>query len=220
MYGGIGLILYLASLFKDFLNALALYIQQYLHWRDKELWLNSHTFLRSNEDDVTMVAADIYRQSGISYPKFFKMDALSKVAFLGASFTIPKEIKEDKNHVAVVISSESGCLEVDKKFDESRADIASPALFVYTLPNIMLGEICIATGFKGEQMCFLTNEPDADLMDFYVMDLIQNRGTQAVLCVHAEATQAGISAAFVWVSKEPSTLPFNQQNLKKIFSNI
>lgn len=197
-----------------------MYIQQYLQWKDKELWLNSQAFLRSNEEDVMMVAPDIYRQSGIGYPKFFKMDALSKVAFLGASFTIPTAIEEDKNHISVVISSESGCLEVDKKFDESRAGIASPALFVYTLPNIMLGEICIATSFKGEQMCFLSEKPDADLMEFYVKDLLQNRGTQAVLCGHAEATQSGISAAFVWVSKSPSTLPFNQQNLKKIFSII
>jgi hypothetical protein len=197
-----------------------LYIQQYLQWKNREIWLNSQSFLQSAEEDALLISTDIYRQSGIVYPKFFKMDVLSKVAFLGASFALPKDIDADKNAIATVFSTESGCLDVDKKFNESRATLASPALFVYTLPNIMLGEVCIATGFKGEQMCFITPEPDADLMAFYVEDLIKNRGSQAVLCGHAEATQQGISAAFVWVTKSLSTLPFHHQNLKTIFDKI
>ena len=197
-----------------------MYIQQYLQWKNKEIWFNSQSLLHASEEDMMLVSTDIYRQSGIHYPKFFKMDILSKAAFLGASFTLPKEIGEDKNKIAVVLSSTSGCLEVDKKFNESRAELASPSLFVYTLPNIMLGEICIADGFKGEQMCFITPEPDAELMAFYVEDLLKNRGTHAVLCGHVEATEEKVTATFVWITKQPSTLPFNYQNLKTIFSKV
>jgi hypothetical protein len=198
----------------------ALYIQQYLQWKNKEIWLNGQAYLQSEETSALAIAVAAYKKTTVSYPKFFKMDMLSKVAFVAASIVLPEPITANSNHVAVVISSKSGCLEVDKKFDESRADIASPALFVYTLPNIMLGEICIAKGFKGEQMCTLSPEPDAAWLAFYVNDLLQNRGTEAVLCGHAEATEHGIEAVLVWVNKEPSALPFHQQNLKTIFSKI
>ena len=167
-----------------------------------------------------LLLSDIYRQTGVTYPKFFKMDMLSKVAFTAASMALPTIIEADKNNIAVVLSTTSGCLDVDKRFDESRAAIASPGLFVYTLPNIMLGEICIAYGFKGEQMCTITDEPDSDYMDFYVKDLLQNRGTEAVLCGHAEATPAGVSAALIWVTKEPSTLPLQSKTLHTVFSKI
>jgi len=161
---------------------------------------------------------DLYKKAAINYPKFFKMDLLSKAAFLSAAIVLPKEIQEDKSKIATVLSSRSGCLDVDKKFRESQAGIASPALFVYTLPNIMLGEICIAHGFKGEQMCTLTDEPDCDWLDFYIHDLIRNRGTEAALCGHVEATESGIDAVMLWVNKEPGNVPFNLQNLSTIFN--
>lgn len=197
-----------------------MYIQQYLQWNGREIERDSALLFRSEEEGSLNICTDIYRMTGMGYAKFFKMDLLSKVAFMAASLVLPKEVAADKNKVAVVLSSVSGCLDVDKKFDESRAAIASPGLFVYTLPNIMLGEICIANGFKGEQMCSLSSGADADWFEFYVTDLFQKRGAEAVLCGHVEATETGITAALLWVTQQPSSLSFNQQNLERIFSKI
>lgn len=159
----------------------------------------------------------MYQQSGLSYLKFFKMDILSKVAYLASNMLLPKEMQEDKSKIAVVLSSTSGCLDVDKKFSQSSANIASPALFVYTLPNIMLGEICISTGFKGEQMCTLSDHADAGWFDFYVNDLLRNRGSLAVLCGHVEATKNGIEAVLCWINHQPGAIVFNEQNLDSLF---
>jgi hypothetical protein len=195
-----------------------LYIQQYLRWNHDRIWLNGQLLFPLNAGASPDICIEFYKHTGLKYIKFFKMDLLSKAAFLAAYTVLPKEISEDKSKVATVLSSKSGCLDVDKKFRESQADIASPALFVYTLPNIMLGEICIANGFKGEQMCTLADEADFDWFDFYINDLIKNRGTEAALCGHIEATETGIEVVMAWVSKQISNIPFNTQHLSTIFN--
>lgn len=180
---------------------------------------NQPTILLSGNTSSEL-ALDLYQKSSISYSKFFKMDILSRVAFLSAELLSPYEAR-DKESIATVISTASGCIEVDKKFEESRQTLASPALFVYTLPNIMLGEICIRQGFKGEQICTIEALANYNMMHFQVTDLTQHRGTSACLCGHVEATEQGISVQMLWVSQEQETemaLPFTLDNLQKIFT--
>jgi hypothetical protein len=196
-----------------------LYIHQYIQWHGNTIAHNGALLYHTDEQDPHEVALNIYKQTGISYPKFFKMDLLSRVAFLASEMVIPETITGSKDHIATIISTTSGCLDVDKKFDESRQTHASPALFVYTLPNIMLGEICIRNGFKGEQMCTIAEDADADWFNFYVGDLLQNRGTEACLCGYVEATTNKLNATLLWVSKVPSTLLLNVSNLKQIFNS-
>ena len=61
----------------------------------------------------------------------------------------------DTNKVAVVLATAHGCIDVDKKYLDTIELSLAPHCFVYTLPNIMLGEICIRHGFKGEQLCMV-----------------------------------------------------------------
>ncbi|MFA6057654.1 MAG: hypothetical protein WC756_05620 [Taibaiella sp.] len=196
-----------------------MYIHQYIQWNGDNVKRNGASLYHAGEQDPHEIALNIYKQMGISYPKFFKMDLLSRIAFLASELVIPETVTESKDHIATIISTTSGCLDVDKKFDESRRTHASPALFVYTLPNIMLGEICIRNGFKGEQMCTIAEDADADWFDFYIYDLLNNRNTEACLCGYAEATEHNVKATLLWVSKVPSALPFNASNLKQIFNS-
>jgi hypothetical protein len=196
-----------------------LYIHHYIQWASNTVKRDGTLLYHTDEQNPHDIAVNIYKQTGINYPKFFKMDLLSRIAFLASEMVIPEIIRENKDHIATVISTTSGCLDVDKKFDESRQTLASPALFVYTLPNIMLGEICIRNGFKGEQMCTVAENADADWFDFYISDLLSNRNTEACLCGYAEATEHRIKATLLWVSKVPSALPFNISNLKQVFNS-
>jgi hypothetical protein len=137
-------------------------------------------------------AASMYRELGCSYPKFFKMDALSKWAWLGAEALLRTEAgwryeATDLQNVGLVIATLDGCLEADKRYAESMETIASPALFVYTLPNIMLGEICIRHGFKGEQLCLVADEFDAESLQFQAQDLLRNRHLNHCLFGWADA---------------------------------
>jgi hypothetical protein len=84
------------------------------------------------------------------YPKFHKMDVLSKLGWLAAEVllkdtgvpTLPPE------QVGMVLSNRSSSLDTDLRYYATVKDFASPALFVYTLPNIVMGEISIRHGLK------------------------------------------------------------------------
>jgi len=200
-----------------------LYLQHYIQWRQQKVWRDGALLYTSAEQDIDAIALSLYQQSDISYPKFFKMDILSRVAFLAAEWVLPAALTIDRNTVATVLSTASGCLEVDRKFEESRQRLASPALFVYTLPNIMLGEIDIRHGFKGEQMCTISDTADPAWFGFYVHDLLEHRESSACLCGHVEAAAGKLSATLLWVSKERpaqgSALPFDLPVLEQIFNH-
>lgn len=152
--------------------------------------------------------AEMYRVLGLNYPKFFKMDTLCKWAWLGAEVLLKKPDGtylyegSDKRNIAVVIATKNGCLEVDHRYLETTQRIPSPALFVYTLPNIMLGEICIRHGFTGEQLCEVRNALDAAEMLFWVQDLIENRGASHCLFGWADAVGDSHHISFFWTDAE------------------
>lgn len=200
-----------------------LYVQHYIQWRQQKVMRDGQLLLATEEQDALAIPQDLYRQAGIQYPKFFKMDPLSRVAFLAAEWLLPAGMASDRSKVATVLSTASGCLEVDRRFEESRQTLASPALFVYTLPNIMLGEIDIRHGFKGEQMCTVSERADPAWFDFYVTDLLQRQGTEACLCGHVEAATDVLSASLLWVVKTPAAmdkaLPFHLPVLEQIFNS-
>jgi len=166
---------------------------------DKQVLINGKTVY---ED--ALIAEDVYRQMQMNYPKFFKMDVLCKWAMIGAEYLLKEEEsyiyeKIDKTKIAVVLATKSGCLDVDKKYWESAQTLASPALFVYTLPNIMLGEICIKHGFKGEQLCIVQENFNREELFFWVNDLLKNRGMEACICGFVEASEYGVNVELEWV---------------------
>lgn len=169
-----------------------------IKWRKNEIYFNQTLIYGSTIQDVYKLTENVYLEMSCNYPKFFKMDILSRVAFLATELLNPDITDLNKEKIAVGLSTKSACLEVDKKFEVSRQDIASPALFVYTLPNMMIGEICIRHGYKGEQMCSIEEEFNKEWFDFYVADLIINRGMDACLFGHIDATEKGISVDLFW----------------------
>ncbi len=150
-------------------------------------------------------AAGIYRELGCSYPKFFKMDTLSKWAWLGAEALLRQDgawVYEGfpKEQVGLVLATLDGCLEADKKYADSMATVASPALFVYTLPNIMLGEICIRHGFKGEQLCLAGESFDAEALCYQAQDLLSVRNLGHCLFGWADASGDRQDICLFWAS--------------------
>jgi len=170
-------------------------------------------------------AEELYHDCKWNYPKFFKMDKLCKWALAGtellfADNELYKEI--DKHKIGVVITTSHGCLEVDKRYYDT-ISVPSPALFVYTLSNIMLGEICIRHGFKGEQLCMVSEEFDAEEVFFAVHDLLENRGMDACLCGWADVAGDEHDVVLFWVTKELAIARFNREdtcNFKNNTSSI
>jgi hypothetical protein len=120
----------------------------------------------------------------VDYPKFYKMDVQSKAGFLAAELLLRKYPLMDRYtgaEIGLVLSNSSGSLDTDRKYLESAKTIGSPALFVYTLPNIVGGEICIRHKIKGENTFFVAAEFDPDLLSEYASMLLTTTSTKACL---------------------------------------
>lgn len=170
-------------------------------------------------------AADWYAAMGYSYPKFYKMDVLCQWAWLAAETLLAQggdAVYEglDKEKIAVVLQTHDGCLEVDKKYLATLDAIPSPALFVYTLPNIMLGEVCIRHGFKGEQLCMAEGAANMTELYFAVRNLLQAPYTQACLCGWINATGAEVDICLYWVTKAGNGIEFYIDNIQQFYNNI
>jgi hypothetical protein len=127
---------------------------------------NGVEVISPQKDDFDNWIKQSYRELNLSYPKFFKMDRLCKPAFLCAELVLqnlPAEM--DKNKVGVLLYNQNSSIDADIEHQNLITDwqnfFPSPAVFVYTLPNIMLGEICIRHGFKGENLCLIADQFNA-----------------------------------------------------------
>ncbi|AGY53878.1 3-oxoacyl-[acyl-carrier-protein] synthase, KASII [Bacteroidales bacterium CF] len=127
-------------------------------------WRELSRFSLSGTDGFHDIIRDWNRRLENTDLKFFKMDDLSKLGYIGVlkllkdnpefSDILPEKrglffgntsssLASDIRHVAAIGAED------DLK--------ASPAIFVYTLPNVVLGEICIKNKFKGENTFFVFN---------------------------------------------------------------
>ncbi len=169
-----------------------------------------------------------YQQLGIKYSKFYKMDNLSKLGWVAAEVLLKdslEEVKYQSSEVGIVFQNASSSLDADLKYFESTKEFASPALFVYTLPNIVMGEICIKHKFRGENAFFIFEAFDADFMQKYVSNLINNNILQACICGWVEFIGEEYKAALFLVEKngggdelaDTARVAFTNENLNKIY---
>jgi hypothetical protein len=98
-----------------------------------------------------------YKFAGMSYPKFYKMDNLCKLALIASEFLLKDTDvieRHGKDQLGLIVQNASSTYDTDMEYQATIDDHAnyfpSPAVFVYTLPNIMLGEICIRHKIFGE----------------------------------------------------------------------
>lgn len=108
---------------------------------------------------------ECYRNSHADYPKYFKMDSLCRLGFVASELLLQSlveerfEVREDR---AIVLASSRGCLSTDRHYESTIMPgdnfFPSPAVFVYTLPNIVTGEIAIRNQYVGETSMYLFEE--------------------------------------------------------------
>lgn len=167
-----------------------------------------------------LVAA--YKQSGINYSRFYKMDNLGKLGWLAAELLLQdNQVKEnyDPNDIGIVLSNSNASLDTDLRYMASVSDIPSPALFVYTLPNIVTGEICIRNGFKGENAFFVFNKFDAGFLSNYVGNLLDSNALNACICGWVDLVGNEYKAALFLVEKvkTDNAILLSADNMNKIF---
>ena len=100
---------------------------------------------------------ELYRRYVGDYPKFFKMDTLSRLGFIAAEMLLKDEQVE-----AVILANRSASIKNDTDYLATITEdnyYPSPALFVYTLPNIVTGEIAIRHHIQGETSFYILDKP-------------------------------------------------------------
>jgi len=130
--------------------------------------------------------ARVYKDLDLKYPKFHKMSNLAKLAFLGVEI-----LKIDKNlehynddEIALVFSNSYSSLDTDVLHQEKLDSIdaqASPSIFVYTLPNILMGEIAIRNKWFGENLFVLKEAFELEEWKTSANSLIQLNKAKAVI---------------------------------------
>ncbi len=172
---------------------------------------------------------EAYRVLGDDYPKFFKMDALSRLGYIASELLLHGEEnrfipREDR---AVVMFNRSGSVVTDTDYQQTLDKdnyFPSPAIFVYTLPNIVTGEISIRNKYYGESSFYVLDTWKAKEIVDVVMQSFEDRQTTSVLCGWLDAySNDDFEALVLLVSDEEQATPmtdiFSEEKLS-FYKNI
>ena len=135
---------------------------------------------------------EVYKTKIGDYPKFYKMDMLSRLAFVASELLIESECQRTLNSNsstlnssrAVVLFNHSSSIIADRQYVKSieKDDFfPSPAAFVYTLPNITTGEIALRNGYHGETSFYLLAERNEELMQRVIKSTFIDRDVKSVI---------------------------------------
>lgn len=160
----------------------------------------------------------LYREMDIKYPKFHKMDGISKLCFLAAEELLGAPTPEPSNSTAVVLITKEGCNGVDANYLQTIMPndfFPSPALFVYTLPNIPTAEIAIRHHLTAETSAYLLNESQSDDVINLVRNTFLDKNVRQTLLIKADYFDKNNYECRAWlIGVEKTNKIFNTQSLK------
>lgn len=134
---------------------------------------------------------EIYKKYVGNYPKFYKMDLLCRLAFVASELLLMQEEKAGETGASEIKGEERGIVLFNRttSIDSDRKHIAtlvednlpSPSIFLYTLPNIMTGEIAIKHQMKGETSLYILADKREGLMEQIVATTLAQSELQSVV---------------------------------------
>lgn len=187
----------------------------------EDLVINSFCIIRNNKVitgdgqllfenlPFSEIITKVYHHLSINYPKFYKMDNLSKLGFISSEILLAGKNIHDKylpEEVGLILANSSSSLDTDKNHQNSINDKAnyfpSPAIFVYTLPNIMIGEICIRQKISGEGTFFIHEKFDPVFLHRYVNELFTNNLLKCCIVGWVEMEGNNYESALYFIEKD------------------
>jgi hypothetical protein len=184
-------------------------ITKYCQVKLSEIRINGSIVYAEKAESPADFLKSAYRSLTIQYPKFFKMDNLCKLALLSSEILLKDAdllTKYPSEEIGIIILNSSSSLETDEKHQESISDrgnyFPSPSVFVYTLPNIMTGEIAIRHRIKGENAVFISEKPDAQIIFRVVNELFSKERVSCCITGWVEAYHGRLSSCLMLVENE------------------
>jgi len=185
-----------------------LFITSYCIIKKGFIQTNDQRLVLEDYADDGKFLKQVYKQLQKPYAKFYKMDRLCKLAYLNAEFLLDKvDLKKYKpDEVALVFSNANSSINTDIKHNASIVDrnnyFPEPATFVYTLPNIVLGEISIRHQIRGENVFFVTEKFDYEFIVRYTLDLLNNSRHKACIIGRTDYTSEDMFSSMFFVEFE------------------
>ena len=142
----------------------------------------AHGGLKVNGSDILFertqngILRDLYVAAGLNYPRYFKMDALSKLCMACTELLIDRgrarHILNDR--CAILLANSASSLDSDLAYLQGLITTGrgSPAQFVYTLPNVMIGELCIRHRLHVHTEMYVMPSPNLPFLSEQAQSLI------------------------------------------------
>lgn len=198
--------------------------------RNNKLILDGKLLFESPARDFTEFASLLYKHSGISYPKFHKMDNLCKLGFITSEFLLKDKGLTGRYsgvETGVILMNSSSSLDTDRNHQKTISDrneyFPSPSVFVYTLPNVVIGEICIRHRIFGEGIFFVTEKFNPRSVFDYVSLLIDNGLAECCIAGWVDVNGKSFGSVLYLVEKSRKTesgiANFEPAEIEKIYNN-
>lgn len=151
--------------------------------------LNGSVVFTGSEAKPSVLLMEFYKHLSLNYPKFYKMDPLCKLGFLASELLLNGRDLSERykgEDIGVILYNAASSVESDRQHQQSiqnrDAYFPSPSVFVYTLANIVIGEISIRNKIFGESTFFVEKEFHAPAMFQYVKQLLDEGIMDCCLC--------------------------------------
>jgi hypothetical protein len=164
----------------------------------------------------------LYNFLSPDYPKFYKMDNVSKLGWLATEILLKDSFDKTAYHpgeTGIILSNSNSSLDTDLRYFKTVSEYPSPSLFVYTLPNIVTGEICIRHGFQGENAFFVFEKFEPAFIASYAGGLLNSGAINACICGWVEILANDYEAVLYLVEKRAKGPVFNAANMIAIYDN-
>ena len=162
-----------------------------VHITPQGVWLDGKVFAIDKEGKQSSLLTALYKQIMGNYPKYYKMDGLCRLGFVASELLLKAErdessFTEDTNKTrAIVFFNRSSSIASDKKYLASIVEkdnyFPSPSVFVYTLPDIVTGDIAIRNGYHGETSFYILPHKNELLMQDIIETTFMDEQTTSVL---------------------------------------
>jgi hypothetical protein len=191
---------------------------------NSHLFINGDLVLKGENPIFVKFLKEIYKYAELKYPKYFKMDPLSKLGFLCAEVLLKGEkLPNEPERIGIVLENKVSTYIVDSKHQESINDktqyFPSPANFVYTLPNVMTGEICIRNGFKGENAVFVNDAFSPEFISQYIGALYYAKKADYIIGGFVDADEDDYEG-FMFVSRRETWSEHSHGMIKNEYEKI
>lgn len=209
---------------KNKLMASEYFIKSYAHIKNNKVSLNGSVVYEDNGADFKVFIKGAYKAVDTNYSKFFKMDNLSKLAFLASDILLDNESLDisEENNIALIFSNKTSSLDTDRKHQESiqykENYYPSPAVFVYTLPNICIGEISIKYKLHSENSFFIFENFNAANLQVYANSLLNTNKANEVLCGWVDFDNDDNYEAFLYLVSKEGTIAHNTKEIITLYN--